>query len=256
MKTITFVIPVYNEEKRIKKTITALKKGFRFSDLKLEQVIFVNDGSIDNTVKIIQSVKKEIEAKLKAEIIIITYKRNRGKGYAIRKGMLLSKSDYTLMFDVDMSTPLNQLKTFIPLIKKDIDVIIGTRKNGQATVVKHQPLYREILGKGFTLLTNFILNTKFTDFTCGFKAFSRYAKNRIFEKAVIQRWAYDAEILYLAKKMNLQIVEVPVLWKNDPATKVKLSKDLIQTLFDLIKIRLYNYSLLISFKVKKNVAVS
>jgi dolichyl-phosphate beta-glucosyltransferase len=141
-------------------------------------------------------------------------------------------------------------------MKKDVDAIVGTRKNGQSTVIKHQPLYREILGKGFTLLTNLILNTKFTDFTCGFKAFSRYAKNRIFEKAVIQRWAYDAEILYLAKKMNLQIVEVPVVWKNDPASKVKLSKDLIQTLFDLIKIRFNDYNLLISFRIKKNVAVS
>jgi dolichyl-phosphate beta-glucosyltransferase len=256
MKTISFVIPFYNEEKRIKKTIAALKKGFKFSGLKLEKVIFVNDGSTDNTVKIIKSVKKEIEAKLKAKVKIITYKRNRGKGYAVKKGMLLSKSDYTLMFDVDMSTPLNQLKKFLPLMKKDVDAIVGTRKNGQSTVIKHQPLYREILGKGFTLLTNLILNTKFTDFTCGFKAFSRYAKNRIFEKAVIQRWAYDAEILYLAKKMNLQIVEVPVVWKNDPASKVKLSKDLIQTLFDLIKIRFNDYNLLISFRIKKNVAVS
>lgn len=250
MKTISFVIPFYNEEKRIKKTIESLLKGFSFAGLKLEKVIFVNDGSKDNTEKIIHLYKKQLEKKLQAKIKIIKYKKNKGKGYAIKQGMLVSKSDYTLMFDVDMSTPLNQLKKFIPYIKKNYDLIVGTRKNGKSTVIKHQPLYREILGRGFTLLTNLILNTWVSDFTCGFKAFSKFAKNRIFEKTIINRWAYDAEALYLAKKMGLDIVEVPVLWKNDPDTKVDLAKDLPETFKDLLRIRLKDYNLLISFNKK------
>lgn len=250
MKTISFVIPFYNEEKRILKTISALKKGFNFNGLKLEKVIFVNDGSKDKTARIISSFKKQLEKKLKAKIKIISYSKNQGKGYAIKKGMLTSNSDYTLMFDVDMSTPLNQIKKFIPYFEKNIDVIIGTRKNGKSTVIKHQPLYRELLGKGFTLITNIILNVWVTDFTCGFKAFSKYAKNRIFENTKINRWAYDAEVLYLAKKMNLEIIEVPVLWKNDPLTKVNLIKDLPETLKDLFKIRFNDYNLLISFQKK------
>jgi len=151
------------------------------------------------------------------------------------------------MFDADMSTEIKEFRKFLPFIKKGIDVIIGTRKNGESTVKKHQPLYRELLGRGFTLLSNIILDTWVTDFTCGFKAFSKIAKERIFANTIIDRWSYDAEILYLAKKINLPVQEVAVIWKNDPATKVNLSKDLLQTLTDLIKIKFHDYNLLIYF---------
>ena len=243
MKTLSFVIPVYNEEKRIGKTIKALMKGVYFNGIKLEKIIFVDDGSKDDT-------KLKIQRKTKAKVKIISYSKNRGKGYAIKKGMLASKSDYSLMFDADMSTEIKEFKKFLPYINKDVDVIIGTRKNGGSTVIKHQPLYRELLGRGFTLLSNIILDTWVTDFTCGFKAFSKVAKERIFTNTIIDRWSYDAEILYLAKKINLPIQEVAVIWKNDPATKVDLSKDLPQTLTDLIKIRIHDYNLLISFSKK------
>ncbi len=250
MITISFVIPVYNEEKRIEKTIRALKKGFSFDGLKLEKVIFVDDGSKDQTVLKIKEQKSFLEKKLKTKIKIISYRKNRGKGYAIKKGMIASKSDYTLMFDADMSTDLKEMRKFLPFMKKGIDVIIGTRKNGKSTVKKHQPFYREILGNFFTLLANIILNTWVTDFTCGFKAFSRFAKERIFSYARINRWAYDAEIIYLAKKINLTMIEKAVIWKNDEGTKVNLINDIPQTLIDLIKIRLYDYNLLISYSKK------
>lgn len=250
MKTISFVIPVYNEEKRIGKTIKALLGGVSFAGLKLEKLIFVDDGSKDQTVSKIKDQRSKIEKILKTKIKIISYSKNRGKGYAIKQGMLASNSDYTLMFDADMSTNIGEFKKFMPFINKNVDVIIGTRKNGRSTVIKHQPLYRELLGRGFTLLSNVILNTWVTDFTCGFKAFSKFAKTRIFENTVIDRWSYDAEILYLAKQINLSIQEVPVVWKNDPRTKVNLIKDLPETLTDLIKIRLREYNLLVSFSKK------
>ena len=151
MKTLSFVIPVYNEENRIGKTLKAIMGGVSFSGLKLEKVIFVDDGSKDNTEFKIQSLKLKIERRLKTRIKIISYKKNRGKGYAIKKGMLASKSDYTLMFDADMSTSITELKKFLPFMKKEVDVIIGTRKNGQSTVTKHQPLYRELLGRGLVI---------------------------------------------------------------------------------------------------------
>lgn len=250
MKTLTFVIPVYNEEKRIEKTFKALMKGVYFAGMKLEKVIFVDDGSRDNTKSKIQMIKSKIEKKLKAKVKIISYNKNRGKGYAIKKGMLASKSDYTLMFDADMSTSLYQLRKFLPFIKKGVDVIVGTRKNGESTIIKHQPLYRELLGWGFTLLSNIILGICVTDFTCGFKVFSKKAKNKIFENTIINRWSYDAEIFYLAKKMNLTIQEKSVTWKNDPETKVNLWKDLPETLIDLFKIRFHNYNLSIYFPKK------
>lgn len=250
MKTISFVIPIYNEEKRIEKTFKALLKGFSFNGIKLEKVIFVDDGSKDETNSKIQMTKSKLARKLKAKIKIISYTKNRGKGYAIKKGMIASKSDYTLMFDADMSTSISQLRKFLPFIKKGVDIIIGTRKNGESTVIKHQPLYRELMGHCFTFLSNIMLDIWVTDFTCGFKAFSKIAKDRIFTNTIIDRWSYDAEVLYLAKKMNLTIQEKSVVWKNQLGTKVNLLKDLPETLTDLVKIRFHDYNLLVSFAKK------
>lgn len=246
MKTISFVIPVYNEEKRLKKAFNALEKGFSFAGIKLEKIIFVNDGSTDKTVLKIKAEKTILQKATKAKVEIVSYFRNMGKGYAVRQGMFASNSDYTLLFDVDMSTPLSEFGKFMPFIEKKIDVIVGTRKNGHSTVVKHQPLYRELLGKGFTLLSNTILNTWVTDFTCGFKAYSRYAKNEVFSRAFINRWGYDAENLFLARKLGFSIEEKAVKWTNDERTKVNLFRDLPQTLLDLFRIRFnhsYNLSL-------------
>src|SRR5690606_14633446 len=126
----------------------------------------------------------------KTPVKIVTYGNNMGKGYAVRMGMLAGKSDYILFFDADMSTPLVELKKLMPHINKGTDVIIGTRKNGHSTVVKHQPLYRELLGKGFTRITQIAMNTKITDFTCGFKCFSKNATKTIFTRAIITGWGY------------------------------------------------------------------
>jgi len=241
MKTLTFVIPVYNEEKRLEKTFKALLKGVFFAGISLEKIIFVDDGSTDKTMSQIKKHKSRIQKKTKAKIKIINYKGNKGKGYAVKKGMLTSKSDYTLLFDADMSTPITEFKKFIPFIKKNIPVIIGTRKNGESTVVKPQPLYRQILGRGFTLLSNLILNTKVTDFTCGFKAFSKIAKNEIFTYSKIKRWGYDAEIIYLATKTGLEIQEKAVKWSDDKRSKVNVLRDIFESFKELIEIRTNDY---------------
>lgn len=237
--SISFVIPVYNEEKRIEKTIKALKKGFNFEPLKLEKVIFVNDGSKDNTVSTIKPFVKGLEKVLKAKVEIISYSKNRGKGFAIKTGMLKANSDYNLFFDADMATPLDQIKKFIPFMEQGKDVIIGTRKNGHSTVINHQPLYRELLGKCFTLLSNVALNTWVTDFTCGFKAFSREAKNEVFKRSKIDRWSYDAEIMFLSRKLGYTIQEKAVTWSDDRNTKVKILKSIYTSLKELMQIRFY-----------------
>lgn len=241
--TVTFVIPVYNEELRLEKTFEALRSFKAPRGLKLQEVIFVNDGSTDKSEFKISNLKFKIEKKLGTKIMIISYKPNRGKGYAIKKGMLASSSDYTLFFDADMSTPLSELEKFVPFMKKQTDVIVGTRKNGHSTVIKHQPFIREKLGKCFTLLTQVTLNTWVTDFTCGFKAFSKDATNEIFSKAQIDRWGYDAEIIFLARILNFSIQEKAVTWANDDRSKVSLTRAIPQTLGELMRIR-YMHSML------------
>ncbi len=235
IKTISFVIPIYNEELRISKTFTALKKLSIPNGLKLEKVIFVNDGSKDQSVAKINKFRGK-NKKIK-NIKLISYAQNKGKGYAVRAGMKESSSDYTLFFDADISTPLSEISKLVPFIKNDTQVIVGTRKNGHSTVIQHQPKLRELLGKGFTLISKTSLGLKGTDFTCGFKAFSKEAKDIIFAQAIIDGWGYDAEIIFLAQKYNLSVAEKAVIWSNDQNTKVKLYKAVPQTIKEIASIR-------------------
>jgi len=236
MKTLSFVIPVYNEEKRLQKTFSALNKFKTPKGLKLQNVIFVNDGSNDSTKLKLNSIKLSLERKLKAKIKIISYFPNMGKGFAVKQGMLMSNADYTLSFDADMSTPLPEINKFIPYINNNAPIVIGTRKNGKSTVVIHQARIRELLGKGFTYMAKAILRLNVTDFTCGFKLFSKDAKNVIFTRSIIKRWGYDAEAMFLAKKFKFDIQEKAVLWSNDKNTKVKLYQAIPQTFMELFLI--------------------
>jgi len=241
MKTLSFIIPMYNEEERLQKTLSALKTLSLPRGLTLEEVIFVNDGSLDHTKKLLLKARPSLAAKLKTTVKVISYAQNQGKGYALRQGMKAAHGDYALFFDADMSTPLSELKKFTPKMESGIDVIVGTRKNGKSTVIKHQPKLRETLGKGFTLLTRTALNIReVTDFTCGFKAFSRQSYSRIFAQSIINGWGYDAELLYLAVKQKYTMVEVPVHWSNDERTKVNLSKAIPQTLKEIATIKFHH----------------
>lgn len=242
MKTISFVIPVYNEEKRIDRAFTELTNGISLHGLKLEKIIFVNDGSHDKTISKIINQKSKIENHLKTQVAIVSYQKHQGKGYAIKTGMKVSDSDYTLFFDADMSTPLTEIDKFRPYFERGTDIIVGTRKNGQSTVLTHQPFYRELLGHGFTYLANIILDTRVSDFTCGFKAFSKKAKVTIFNQSKMNSWSYDAETLYLGKKYGYSLVEQAVQWSNVGQSRVNLVKDLPKTILDLVKIRLHTYS--------------
>lgn len=233
MKTVSFIIPVYNEEKRLVKTFKALEELQLPDGFELQQIYFVNDGSKDSTLQKLNSFQESHPA---LPVSILSYAKNKGKGYAVKVGMQVARTDYTLFFDADMSTPLDQLAKFVPYIEQGIDVIVGTRKNGQSTVIKHQPFIREFLGKGFTITTQLAFGIVATDFTCGFKAFSQKARESIFAKAFVNRWSYDVEILVLAKKHKHLMQEVAVLWSNDERSRVNLFKDIPLTLLELASI--------------------
>jgi glycosyltransferase involved in cell wall biosynthesis len=227
---LSIIIPVYNEEKRIRNLdqVLAFFDQFSFS----WEVVVVNDGSRDSTLDQLQNWS------MREEIKIVSYGRNRGKGYAIKQGMLAAKGEHRLFMDIDLSTPLEEFHLFFPLLGK-YDVIIGTRKGQVGQIIEHQPWLREKLGKGFTWLSRFMLNVQVSDFTCGFKCFNQRAANIIFPRLTIERWGFDAEILYLTKKFGLTVKEVGVRWRNDPHTKVNLKRDVWRSFVDLIQIR-YN----------------
>ncbi len=229
-KTLSIVIPLYNEQERF-------KEGFEVCKTYAKQYpkwefIFVNDGSTDKTA---QTVEKMTAGR--KQMRLVSYQRNQGKGYAIRKGIQKARMPLVLFTDIDFSTPISELELLYPFIKNGADVVIGTRKVKGARISKRQAKLREWLGKQFTNVTNFWLGLDISDFTCGFKLFKTPVAKKLFTKQQVRRWGFDAEILYVAHRAKHQIVEVPVQWHNDERTKVSLVKDIVRSLSDLITIR-------------------
>lgn len=235
MKSLFFsvVIPAYNEEKTIVATIKAVENYFRQNGIAFE-IIIVDDGSLDNTVKLIsENFKNEA-------IRIIEKKRNEGKGAAIKDGILNSKGDYILFTDSDLSTPITEFGKFTKYIQENYDVIIGSRALPGSRVVVRQPFYREALGKIFNLFVKFFLFKGINDTQCGFKLFKGVCAKEIFKLQRINDFGFDIEILFVAGKMNFKIAEVPVVWHNRPSTRLNIIKDSLGMFFDIFKI-LRNY---------------
>lgn len=230
---LSIVFPMYNEEERIGSTVAALN-DFLPNFSHSTKVVFVNDGSKDSTVSVLEKLDKKFSHE------VIAYQENRGKGHALKNGILRAEGDYIMFMDVDMSTPLSELYKFLPYIEQDVPVIIGSRKTKGAAVLKHQHPWRQRLGEGFTKLSNILLLPNITDFTCGFKAFRKDAAKKVFAVQKINRWGYDSEVLFLANKYGYKIQEVPVTWSNDARTKVNLYKDVPRSLTDLGRIRYYD----------------
>ncbi len=223
---LSVIIPLYNEQERV----FHLKEVVRFlaNQKFTSELIVVNDGSKDATLRRLEKMKI-------TPVKLISYTNNRGKGYAIKKGMMAAKGEYRLFMDVDLSTPLSEIDKLVPMLG-DSDVVIGTRKNKQANVLVRQQILRELMGRTFTWLSRTILGVKVSDFTCGFKCFSKLAAEKIFGKTRIERWGFDGEVLYLAKKYNLEIKEMPVTWINDNKTKVRFPQDIVRSFSELAQV--------------------
>ncbi|KKQ42625.1 MAG: hypothetical protein US60_C0015G0036 [Microgenomates group bacterium GW2011_GWC1_37_8] len=230
---LSVVVPVFNEEKRIKN----LKEIDKFlqSQPFVSELIVVNDGSLDKTMDILKKLS------IKTQLVIISYKQNRGKGHAVKMGMLKARGLYHLFMDVDLSTSPHEIPKFIQAIEKGQDVVIGSRKIRGAKVINHQSFIRELLGRSFIALSSLILGLSVSDFTCGFKMFTKDASRKVFGLQKLSRWGFDSEILFIANKKNLRIIELPVEWKNSRLSKVKFPKDLIGSFLELLQIRINYY---------------
>lgn len=228
---LSVVVPCYNEESRVVDGLnhywSYLKKQKYQSEL-----IFVDDGSTDKTRG---EVLKEVQGK--KGISVINYNKNQGKGYAIIQGIKSAKGQYILFCDIDHSVPVDTIEKFYDNFEKGADVVIGSRRVKGAKILIHQSWLRETLGRGFTFLVRILIDWKIKDATCGFKAFKNKAAKKIFNSVSIYDWAFDAEVLYLAKKYHLKIAQVPVSWSDVRGSKVSLRKDIARSLFGLIKIR-------------------
>ena len=238
MINLSIIIPTFNEDGRIKKTLKTLKQGVYFYGQNLKEIIFSDDGSTDETLRLIKKAKKSIERKTKAKVKIISYEKNKGRGYAIRQAALCAKGDYILYADADFSIPLENIKKFIPYMKKDYDVIIGSKKiEGSKEIIKRS-LIRKIVGYCHSFVTYLVLGVFVWDFQGGFKIFSRRYVDRIFPHLKIDRWGFDMETIFLAKKLNYRLKELPVRWAHfEENSKVMLFRDIFRSIEEMIKIK-------------------
>lgn len=226
---LSLVIPLYNEAERFSQNFPLLKQYYRNNPG--WELIFVNDGSLDETKEVIEKLIRPYP-----RMRLISYPRNQGKGYALKKGILAALKPLLLFSDIDFSTPLSELELFLPFMIKGAAIVIGTRKVKGASIEKHQGALREWLGKRFTQLTNYWLGMDVSDYTCGFKLFKTQVAKELFKRQRIKRWGFDAEILFLAKKFDHRVVEVPVIWRNDEKSRVSLVKDIFRSLRELFLI--------------------
>ncbi len=228
---ISIVIAAFNEENRVGQSLQKIHQFLqgRKTD---HEIIVVDDGSTDRTTPVVAELAQSI-----ATLRIIRYEKNRGKGFALRTGVLASKGVLVLVSDADLSTPIEELDTLLPYLS-EYQVAIGSRALALSNIVVKQPWWRQEMGKTFNRIVKLLVMDNFNDTQCGFKLFRGDVARELFREARIDRFAYDVEILALAIRKGYRVAEVPIQWLNDPASKVNPIRDSLKMLVDLVKIRL------------------
>jgi dolichyl-phosphate beta-glucosyltransferase len=232
---VTVVVPAFNEARRLPALLDFLEargaEVFAAAGLELAKVIVVDDGSTDGTAAVARS-RNETGVALR----VLELGRNRGKGAAVRAGMLAAAEPLGLLADADMSTPFEEVAKLARALEEGADIAIGSRGLPESDIVVHQPSYRELAGKTFNLGLRLLTGLPYRDTQCGFKLFRLGAARRLFELQRIEGFAYDAEILVLARRDRLRVAEVPVRWLDDPATTVRLVGASSRMARDLLRI--------------------
>jgi len=228
---VSVVVPAYNEEKRLPATLARIGDYLRQAGESEWEIVVVDDGSSDRTADVARAAAPE--AGVPVEVVVLP--RNRGKGAAIREGVVRTRGERVLVSDADLSTPIEEWRR---LSDAGTPIAIGSRAIDEATVRRRQAWYRRTLGKLFNRLVRALSVPGIRDTQCGFKLFDGAVARELFSSARIDRFAWDVEILALARARGIPIAEVPVLWFNSPESKVSVLRDLIPTMRDLIRIRL------------------
>jgi glycosyltransferase involved in cell wall biosynthesis len=227
---ISIIIPSYNEEGRLPETLERIARYVRASGRAVE-ILVVDDGSTDGTAAVAESFRSKFGA-----LRVLSNGLNHGKGYSVRHAMLEARGRIVLFTDADLSAPIEEAdKLFAAL--ETYEIAIGSRALDRRLISIHQSHFREFAGVIFNTIVRLCLRLPFVDTQCGFKAFRREPCRIIFEQQRIERFGFDPELLYLARRHGLRAVEIPVRWGHSPTTKVSMFRDSLQMFLDVFIIR-------------------
>lgn len=234
---LSIVIPAYNEEKRIGRSLDDVL-SFVKAQPYLAEVVVIDDGSSDETASRVAS-KIDDYHEAGHELRVLTNTPNRGKGYSVKRGLTEARGEIVLFSDADFSSPITEAPKLIdPIATGHADVTFGSRALNREMIGVRQPLLRDFGGRVFNFFMKTITGLKFKDTQCGFKAFRREPALPVFKLQSIERFGFDPEVLYIARKRGLRLLEVPVVWNDSEGTKVSFFSDSIKMFTDLIRIRL------------------
>ena len=234
---ISVVTPCFNESKNIQKNIKRIDDYLK-QRFDCYEIIAVNDGSRDNTADELLTLQKELGIK------VIDNKENQGKGGAVRDGMLATskESDIAMFLDSDLGIPIEELEKFVSEIQSGHDIVIASRFVPGLKIIQSVQLHRKLMEKAFRLIRMVITNNwNVKDTQCGFKVFRRQAAMKIFPKLTVKRFAFDAEVIFVANKCGYKIKELPIHLQNPPSRSLRIFRDPLNMVLDLLKIRKNNW---------------
>jgi len=227
---LSIIVPSYNEELRLPASLDRIAAYVAGSGRSTE-VLVVDDGSKDRTAAVAAAYAGSIP-----NLRVLANGENRGKGYSVRHGMLEARGKIVLFTDADLSAPIEEADKLLAVMER-YDLAIGSRAMDRSLIKVHESAFREFAGIVFNKIVRIVLRLPFVDTQCGFKAFDRERCRIIFEQQRIERFGFDPELLYLARRHGLKAVEIPVLWSHSPATKINMMRDSIQMFLDVFTIR-------------------
>jgi dolichyl-phosphate beta-glucosyltransferase len=226
---LTIIIPAYNEEQRLPTTLPQVADFVEAQDYPAD-ILVVDNASTDRTSDIVRAVVAE------HPIISLLYQPIQGKGAAVRKGMLEGRGEYLFICDADLAMPIEEVNKFLPPTLSDYDVAIASRE-APGAVRYNEPWYRHLMGRAFNLLVRLLAVPGIQDTQCGFKCLRREAARDIFTVQKIDGWAFDVEILHIARRRGYRIVEVPIHWYYGEGSRVSPIRDSINMLIEVLRIR-------------------
>jgi glycosyltransferase involved in cell wall biosynthesis len=227
-------MPAFNEERRLPSTLDAVLGHLSRQPYSSVEVLVVDDGSTDRTSAVVEEYRRE-----HPHVRLLSNPGNRGKGYSVRHGMLQAAGDWILFTDADLSAPIAELAKLEAAARdRHAQVIIGSRALDRSLIGVHQSVFREYAGRFFNLSMRATVGLPFWDTQCGFKLFSSQAARAVFSRTTVDRFGFDVEALFLARKFGFRVVEVPVRWDHVEGTKVSMFRDSIDMFLDLLRVRL------------------